>query len=303
MVCGEKPCGLGLSLQVVTGSLLSSGLCMTFGIGTSLCLPDIILGLADPVLFLEGLDLFVAKFSSVHTIVTGMTAADYNVCDLLGTLTDVENKVIEALYRKLGSLRRLAELLEKAGDITGLIGAVLNSLPSMIPVQLLRSFEAYNRLREFCPMLGLPPAGIESTADLQTKVATAYSKLIQQLDLHQYNRLDKLQARLDSLVAEARSVIGSGTDWMICAKAMCDAIGGDASITGLKTAFNTEVARVAALPATAVEAAKKPFRVLDDEAIKKVDDLKRARVQLIALGQSENADIQATFDKLARKAS
>jgi hypothetical protein len=222
--------------------------------------------------------------------------ASLNPCAVLTTLTDLQAQVMTELYAKFRSLQRLAEILEKAGDVSGFFSNLLALLPNLVPVDLLRGVEAYNSIRDACPMLGLPEA---NTGKLQTDLARAYADLIRRIDLHQFNRLDKLQERLDDLVSKANAAMS--TDWMRCASAVC-AAADKVSVASLKDNFRQELARVANLPADAAEAAKKPFRVLNDSAVKKVSDLKEARVKIIQLGQSENASIQTMFNRLSRTA-
>jgi hypothetical protein len=224
---------------------------------------------------------------------TVTSVANFNPCNLLKVLTDFQDQLISQIYQKFGALKRLAEILEKAGDISGLISSLVGAIPNMIPVELLRGLEYYEKLRQSCPMLNLPLASFESvTGDVQTQVAKAYANLLQQIDLHQFNRLDKLQMRLDDFVNQARNA--GGVDWRVCASALCGAVQSATSSAGQK-AFADELNRLKKLPTTAEDAATKPFQILGAGTQQKVNDLKESRARILALGQSQNSGIQAIF--------
>ena len=221
------------------------------------------------------------------------SVASFNPCNLLQILTDFQNQLISQIYQKFSALKRLAEILEKAGDISGLLDNLLKIIPNMIPLELLRGLEFYEKLRQSCPMLNLPQASFESaTGDLQTQVAKAYANLLQQIDLHQFNRLDKLQQRLDDFVGQVRNA--GGVDWKICAGALCGAVQSATSAAGQK-AFTDELDRLKKLPTTAQDAATKPFQVIGEGTQQKVNDMKEARSRILALGQSQNPNVQAIF--------
>lgn len=221
--------------------------------------------------------------------------SNYNPCNVLTALQDFQKEVVEQVYRRILALKRLAEILEAAGDLSTIVGDVLNSLPGLPPVDFLNSIKVYEDLRFACPMLGLPPFNEEAVAELQAKVAAAYAEIVRRLDLHQYNRLDLLQARVDELVAKARSAMG--IDWWICAEAICGIAENNFAV--LNRNFKIELSRVDQLPADTAENLKKPFRILSDSTQQKVNDLKSARADIVSLGKnSENPEIRALFGVL-----
>lgn len=143
------------------------------------------------------------------------------VCGVIDILSDFQQKVIDAINGKFAALRRLAELLEKLGDLTGFIPDISKLIPiSSIDVSV------YETLRAECPFLSLPPASGDPEqvlGGLRAQVNTAYGRLLGELNAHPLSRLDKLQGKLNDYQQRFNVAALGGTDFMQCLQAACQA--------------------------------------------------------------------------------
>lgn len=220
-----------------------------------------------------------------------------NPCDVLTTLSDFQQEILSQLTRRFNALVRLAELLEKAGDFTGILDDFVRIIPRLIPIEALSSLDAYNQIRNACPMLGLPEANIDELAKLQFDLARAYADLLRKLDLHQYNRMEELQDRLDEMIGKALNAMGR--DWFICASVVCDAAVDDAFLP-----IRQDVAKYLEIKSQIAEGrlpgnTRTPFTVVSESGAQKIQQLKEQRSQVAQLAQSENAEIQAIISRQA----
>lgn len=229
-----------------------------------------------------------------------------NPCDVLTTLSSFQQEVLDQLARHFNAIARLAEILEKVGDVTS-TGDLAKIIPQLPPLSSLVSIDAYNQIRAACPMLNLPVAnaahldsktGADAVAKFQLDVARAYAGLLRKIDIHPFNRMGKLQARLDSVLAKAISAVGS--DWFVCASIVCDLSTNAAFATTHDNIrqhleINSQVAAGNLPPGT-----RTPFTVVSETGGPKVAQLMEQRSQLAQLSQSDNAQVQAI---ISRKAS
>jgi hypothetical protein len=143
------------------------------------------------------------------------------VCGVIDALSDFQQKIIDAINSKFAALRRLAEMLERLGDLTGF----LPDLSKLVPISSL-SLSIYENLRSSCPMLGLPPgqgSPAQVLGNLQAQVDAAYGSLLAQLDLNPLSRLSKLQTKLDGYQQQFNLSVLGGGDFMRCLQAACQA--------------------------------------------------------------------------------
>src|SRR4051794_15454103 len=115
-------------------------------------------------------------------------------CGVVTALSDFQVKAMEAINARFFALRRLAELLEQAGDVSGF----LPNLQALIPLSAI-DLSLYLSMQANCPFLNLPSVG--SVADpvgaLRRELDTAYAALLARLKLHPHFKLTRLQQRLD----------------------------------------------------------------------------------------------------------
>lgn len=220
-----------------------------------------------------------------------------NPCDALTTLSDFQQEILSQLTRRFNALVRLAEILEKAGDFTAILDDFIRIIPKLIPIEALSTLDAYDQIRRACPMLGLPEANIDNLATLQFDIARAYANLLRKLDLHQYNRMDQLQARLDEAIGKALNAMGR--DWFICASVVCDAAVNDAFLP-----IRQDVAKYLEIQSEIAEGrlpgnARTPFTIVSESGAQKIQQLKENRAQISTLAQSENVEIQAIISRRA----
>jgi hypothetical protein len=218
-------------------------------------------------------------------------------CSVLSALNDWQQSVLSGLTRRFGALQRLAQILEEAGDITGFLDDIVRIIPRLVPIEALDSLNAYNLIRGACPMLGLPEANIDAAAKLQTDLARAYAELLRKIDLHQFNRLDLLQARLDQVIGKA--VNSLGRDWFICATTVCSATQDDLfgpvrSDVAKYLEIKSEIAR-GNLPGNT----RTPFTIASESGAQKIQQLRENRVQISNLAKSEKAEIQSIVNRTA----
>lgn len=170
-----------------------------------------------------------------------MAAGLSQVCGVIDILSDFQQKVIDAINGKFASLRRLAELLEKLGDLTGFIP----DISKLIPVSAI-DLSVYETLRAECSFLNLPPASGDPEqvlGELRAQVNTAYGRLLGELNAHPLSRLDKLQGKLDSYQQRFNMAALGGTDFMQCLQAACQAaVAVKGAVSNLS---NTSAAKVA----------------------------------------------------------
>lgn len=147
------------------------------------------------------------------------------VCQLLDVINTAAAQALSKFLRKLAVLKRLAEILEIAGDLI-----TLPDITKFIPT-LGISLEMYERMRVNCPELGLPPAGsldeLTGLTKLQDQMATAYGQIDNMLNNHPWNQAGFLQSKADALLNELVAPILDAVypffGIMACFKAICDA--------------------------------------------------------------------------------
>jgi hypothetical protein len=221
--------------------------------------------------------------------------ANFTPCGVLTTLNDYQQEILSQLTRRFSALRRLAELLERAGDFTLILDDFVRIIPRLIPVEALDSLEAYTQIRNACPMLGLPEVNIDRAAELQTELARAYANLLRKIDLHQYNRMDQLQAKLDQFIGKAVNSVGR--DWYICASTICDStqnlsFGAVRNDIRKYLEIKSEIAE-GRLPGNS----RHPYSIVSEAGEQKMVQLKESRSQIATLARSEKAEIQAIITR------
>jgi hypothetical protein len=145
--------------------------------------------------------------------------ASVNPCAITNVLANDYANAITLINRKFNALRRLAELLEQLGDISGLLAGLNPS--ALIPLYLI-NLDTYTNLVTACPFLNLPKTPSNaSTAALQAQVGLAYSRLLQSLNLHPFIRMDKLQAQMDKVQGPLNEILNTGSQYMQCLQQAC----------------------------------------------------------------------------------
>lgn len=140
-----------------------------------------------------------------------------NPCVLTNVLANDYYKAVTLINRKFNSLKRLAELLEQLGDISGL----LPNISALIPLYLI-NLDAYTNLVTACPFLNLPKSPSNTDiANLQGMVASAYSKLISGLLNHPWARMGALQSQLDKAQHSVDQILNQGTQFFQCLQQAC----------------------------------------------------------------------------------
>jgi hypothetical protein len=128
---------------------------------------------------------------------------------------------MDRLNRKFDALQRVAQAIEEAGDPASLIPD-----PSqLIPVVNL-DLTTYNNIRSNCPFLGLPAADIDHLTglnDIRSKLSSAYSDLISDLEKHPWLRFDRLQGMLDRALSQATASLSEVQGYLQCATSICGA--------------------------------------------------------------------------------
>jgi len=220
---------------------------------------------------------------------TAITVGTVSVvpCDVLNVLIGYQQAILSQITNKFGALQRLARLLEEAGDLADIISPILQLPNTFIPLSLIaEGATIYNHLRDNCPMLNLPEASLDNIYDFQYRVALSYADLMKKLDLHQYNRMDQLQARLDEAIGEALDAMGR--DWVQCAQSICDLAVSD-DFLQLRDQFLTRVS-------TAVTG-QSAYEVLNEAQREKVTRLNNARDFLGGLADTSREDVQSLFTR------
>lgn len=150
-----------------------------------------------------------------------MASAVAPVCGVIDALSDFQQKVIDMINGKFAALRRLADLLERLGDLTGF----LPDISKLIPISAI-DLSIYENLRTECPFLNLPPAQGDPEqvlGQLRAQLNTAYGRLLGQLNLNPYGRLSKLQQKIDDFQQQFNLAALNGVDFMQCLQAACQA--------------------------------------------------------------------------------
>lgn len=145
-----------------------------------------------------------------------LNAKNANPCAILATLMGYEARLLAVLFTKWEALRRLAYLLEQAGDIAHLIP----NPAYLIPLNMI-NLELYDRLRANCPMLNLPPADTSAIDDFRMEVQDAYYDLLRQLEIHPWTRMDELDRQLSNALDQIQPI----RDWARCLSVICDTFG------------------------------------------------------------------------------
>jgi hypothetical protein len=143
------------------------------------------------------------------------------VCNTINALTDLQVQLMDLLNKKFYALRRLAQLLEQAADLTGFLPDITKLIPlSAIDLPL------YESLRNACPFLNLPPASTstvnESIGKLQRIVAQAYGQILALLNKNPLFRItDGLVAQMNAYQQKMNVAALSGSDFLACLQAAC----------------------------------------------------------------------------------
>lgn len=148
-------------------------------------------------------------------------AVDAAICGLVDALADFQVKIMEAINGRFGALRRLANLLEAAGDLTGFVPDISKLIPlSRIDTGI------YDELRVNCPFLNLPPVDMSAEqylGELRAQVNAAYGRLLGQINLHPFSRMGQLQAKLNEYQTRINAAALGGSDFLRCLQSICQA--------------------------------------------------------------------------------
>jgi len=148
-------------------------------------------------------------------------AIDSDICGIIDALADFQVKIMEAINGRFAALRRLANLLEAAGDLTGFIPDISKLIPlSKIDTRI------YDEMRVNCPFLNLPPADLNAEqflGELRAQVNAAYGRLLGQINLHPFSILGKLQEKFDAFQTRINSEALKGSDFLRCLQSICQA--------------------------------------------------------------------------------
>lgn len=142
-----------------------------------------------------------------------------NSCDIIESAISGMVSKMNSINGKVNSLRRLAQLIERASDPRSLVPDVDQLVPlSSIDIQ------SYENLRTSCPFLNLPSAatGLEN---LRADLNNAYNALISGLRLHPLLQLQKLVDTLDRLLSNSGIDMACVTQYLQCARMACTAAG------------------------------------------------------------------------------
>lgn len=133
------------------------------------------------------------------------------VCNVLGMLTSAQAMIFNQINRRVAALRRLAAILEQAGDLNTLIP----DINKFIPIAQIDTL-MYDQLRQACPVLGLPP--FTGVNDLKATMANAYAQVQTYLQNCPYNRMGGIQGKLDNYLSKVTQATGPWDymNWMNC---------------------------------------------------------------------------------------
>ena len=207
-----------------------------------------------------------------------LTLNPEQVCSTLDSLKILAESTIAKLTGRLYALKRLAGLLELAGDML-----TLPNPASLIPYNLI-DVRAYEQLAQACPGL-LPPIDPfnKEVNKLRQAVQDAYANLELQLEQHAYAKLAKLDSELSGMINQAAAAIANNIslprlDKYDCLRAVCNAAtvipqvpqdlllgvqnaiasGQSATITALTATQQQKVAQFQALKTTVSNLAASP---------------------------------------------
>jgi hypothetical protein len=148
-------------------------------------------------------------------------AALNQVCGVVDALSAFQVQVMNSLNGRFLALRRLAELLESAFDMTGFIPDITRLIPlASIDLSL------YENLRVECAFLNLPPASESAEqyiGELRAQLNAAYAQILRQLNMSPLSTLSTLQSKLDDYQNQMNLAALKGTDFMACLQAACSA--------------------------------------------------------------------------------
>ena len=203
-----------------------------------------------------------------------------SACGVIDALADYQIKVLQAINAKFLALRRLADLLEQAADVSGFIPNV----GVLIPISAI-DLRLYEQLRDSCPFLGLPPAQGDPDvilANLRAQVDAAYGRLTAMLTQNPLNRLSKLQAKLDAYQQQFNIAALGGIDFMRCLQAACQSVlGVTTAVSNLSNLNNNDVTAIAKQYAN--NFVKEGGRVLTNQQQSKASALASAQGQIDVL--------------------
>jgi hypothetical protein len=203
-----------------------------------------------------------------------------SVCGVIDALADFQIRVLQAINAKFLALRRLADLLEQAADLTGFIP----NIGALIPISSI-DLRLYEELRVACPFLHLPPATGDPElilSNLRAEVDAAYGRLIATLNLNPLNRLSKLQAKLDAFQQQFNIAALGGIDFMRCLQAACQStLAVSTSVSRLSNLTSNDVTDIAHKYAKNVVA--EGGRVLTNQQQNKAAALADAKLQIKTL--------------------
>ena len=152
-----------------------------------------------------------------------LTLNPEQVCSTLDNLKILAELTISKLTGRLYALKRLAGILELAGD-----ALTLPNPASLIPYNLIDA-RAYEQLAQACPGL-LPPIDPfnREVNKLRQAVQDGYANLEQQLEQHAYNKLAKLDSELSGMINQAAAALANNLspqqlDKYDCLRAICNA--------------------------------------------------------------------------------
>lgn len=162
------------------------------------------------------------------------------VCGVIDALSNLQQQIIDAINGKFAALRRLAQLLEKLGDLTGFIP----DISKLIPISAL-NISLYENLRNECKFLNLPPSSGDPGAvlgNMQAQLHAAYGRLLGQLNLNPLSRMSQLQDKLDQYQQQFNMGALGGVDFMQCLQAACQAaVAAEGTVSSLS---NTSAAKI-----------------------------------------------------------
>jgi hypothetical protein len=144
-----------------------------------------------------------------------------NPCSIVNSVLEYENQLLSAVMGKFNSLERLVQLIYEMGS------SVLRAVPRLsdwIPVAEI-DLSIYERLRAACPMLGLPPADLESLEELRAEVEDAYMNFFYEFySNHPWCQIEYYRSEANKYLNDAYGALGR--DWLACASFVCHTVDG-----------------------------------------------------------------------------
>ncbi len=141
-----------------------------------------------------------------------------SACGAIDILSNDYFQIIRSVNRKFNALRRLAELIEQLGDLSGFIPDISRLIP-LFKIDL----SIYANLKAACPFLDLPALGLPDVNALQREVNAAYARLMARLLKHPWARLSLLEDEMASFQAQFNAYASRGTSFLQCLQAGCSA--------------------------------------------------------------------------------